>query len=214
MRFTQKDFESVWPVADYTLPVYPTREQAGELGIDLYRIPDTAWKRFGRKALVGAILISMSNLGACPGCVRNRHPYYIPPPEAERCLTEAEARQIVLDRFAAEGVTFNQDYQYKIPFVEFNADGFDSYSEIGFEYYSQEDAELYDTLTKAYDWTERERLFLEGGETATLNYNMSAGSHAVKNFKAGTKGTLAEERQYLIDQVEEFISWLKAHGRL
>ncbi|TET38514.1 MAG: hypothetical protein E3J72_03230 [Planctomycetota bacterium] len=215
MRFTITDFEAIHPVGNYPVPLYPTRKQAKKLGIDLYRIPEPVWKKFGRKALIGAVFLTLAN-SRCgtPGCVRQLPPGLQLVPKSERCLDEAEARQIILDRFAAEGVTFNEDMQYKVPFVEFEADGFDSYTEIGFEYTSREDAELYDALMDNGEWGEYNRLSLSNYELSTLYYNMMVGSHAVKNFKSGSKQTLTEERDYLIEQVEEFINWLKAHGKL
>ena len=98
------------------------------------------------------------------------------------------------------------------PFLrKFEIDGFNHEKEIGFEYFSREDAELYDSMTDTY---ERSRLFIDTYEQPTLDHNMIVGSHAVKNFESGTRMNLDDERDYLIEQVDEFINWLKDEGKL
>ena len=134
------------------------------------------------------------------------------PPENERYLIEADARLIIKAKFAAEGVTLNEDYQYTMKTVDFNAGGFVRGDNFGCEYHSYGDRQTYRAM--AHDPIARNTLFLDDVEKVDLNTEMNSGGDAVKAFVSGQTYSLTQEADYLEYQVEQFIVWLKANGKL
>jgi len=180
------------PVASYRRVRYPTREEARALGIDLYRVPESAILKYGRGTIAGATLLMLNTSCVTQGII------------AEHIMNEYQARDYIVDMLTAQGLTLRQDTRYTAPDVEFQADGFDETLGIGFEYHSPEDATYSDGLMGTPDW---DMLFLDEEETDLVMDAMDGGGDAFLLMDTGE----AEEVRV---QVEEFIEWLRNHGRL
>jgi hypothetical protein len=186
-------------VARYGRVKYPTRDEARDLGIDLYRVPDSLLRRYGKGVVAGTSCLLLST-----SCIQGK--MYVP-----YILNEAEARNVILQLFSDEGVTFTEDTPYSSDGVTFNADGFNETLGIGFEYHSLEDDEDYYNLRGTPDWDDT---FLDEDEMALLEEQMAGGGDAIKVFSPYLDDDFAREGHALEQDIEEFIDWLRENGRL
>jgi hypothetical protein len=188
------------PVRSYARARYPTREEARDLGIDLYRVPDSAILRYGKGTIVGATCLMLSSSCIPIGLIAGGY-----------ILSEADARAVIQRVFSNEGIDYAEDVQYEGAGVTFNADGYDEELGFGFEYHSTDDRDESLRLRDTLEW---HQMFLDSGETSILEDEMSSGGDAIKVFEAGNGTAQYDERALLEAQVEEFIDWLRENGRL
>jgi hypothetical protein len=205
IRLRKKDLTALRPVGRYERVAYPTRDEARDLGIDLYRVPDSMLRRCGRKAVVGATFLMLSST-ACVEGVRAVpcHDYSF--------LHEEDARRIVVERLAEEGVTFEMDRQYTSGGVHVNLDGYDPEAGIGFEYYSIEDEEECQDLCCGDEWERLNATWEEQDTLRSLVTNRSA--DAIYFFDHTGVSSAVSARHSLEFEVEFFVDWLRLHARL
>jgi len=193
------------PVATYRRVRYPTREEAKALGIDLYRVPDSLLRRFGRKAVTGATVVLLSTTASCQGA-------RVMPCWESPLLHEDEAREIIVTRMAEEGVVFEMDVQNVFGALDVHLDGSDPTTGIGFEYYSIEDQAQCEALCCGDEW---DRLNADLDEQEVYGrFVDSPSAPAIGFFDDGPAYDERSARNHLEQQVEEFIDWLVFHGRL
>ena len=206
IRIREQDLAGLLPVTRYARPSYPTRDEASDLGIDLYRVPDSLLRRFGRRAVAGATMLLLSTTASCEGA------YVDPCPLYGALLSEDEARRIVDSRLAEEGITFESDYQYVSGSLDVNLDGYDPVSGIGYEYYSAEDREECREKCCGSGW---DLVYADVEERASFERLVdSPGGSAVYFFDTELYSSSASVERELEQQVREFIDWLVFHGRL
>jgi len=203
-----RDIE-VRAVARYRRVRYPTRAEAERMGVELYRVPDSVLRRYGKGAVAGASLLLLSTNSACFGAM------VAPPgskePETAQYLNEAVVRDMVAQRFAGQEIYFQEDHVYSIEGVKFVADGFNEELGIGYDYMSYEDLKEMCEKGETEEWDNE---FLDDAEKGILEERAEDGGDAILVFEAGTAWSDMEEKTRVNTQLEEFIVFLKSTGRI
>ena len=196
-------------VARYRRVKYPTMLEAGELGIDLYRVPDSVLRKYGKGAIAGASILLLSTNAACFGSA------VAPPgakePETSQYLNEDVLRDMVAQRFAGQEIYFQEDHVYSIDGVKFVADGFNEELGIGYDYLSYEDLGQMCESGESEAWDNE---FLDDVEKGILEARVEEGGDAILVFEAGASMSDMGEKTRVKNQLEEFIVWLKEQGRI
>ncbi len=156
--------------------------------------------------MTGATVLMLSTTASCQGDIASPCGWY------GALLNEDEARRIVVERMAEEGITFESDYQYVSGRLDVNLDGYDPESGIGYEYYSVEDRDECNEKCCGSDW---DRVHANEDEQASfLRLVDSPGGDAIYFFRSDSSTSLSTVRRDLEQQIGEFIDWLVFHGRL
>ena len=161
--------------------------------------------------LVSAIMATLLSMASCND---NKTKTIPPPPYGPMpiYLTETEARDLIMNSFTAEGVTFTQDYAYQhvtsTPPVEFDADGYNAAEKIGFEYSTVLDRADSNPATN-----------LTTDEEVVLGDLYANDQDYIRVFKytdyeGGSASSKAEAQNLLQTDVDAFIADLKSKGVL
>jgi len=230
----------IQPVKSTPHPVYPTREMLNAHPELLRLVP----RRWQGNAVVLSALLAASAFTLTPAHaegttvkkpVSRVAPLFpigvdanigrlkgdMPPPTY---LTEAEARQIVLDEAKKAGLTFEADAQTlkdlpvavgnkktttengKSPTLTITLDGTDKAHHIAYEFISKTDMDELAKAANTYcDPVENAKMLRD-----TIEKAAPEGTYAVfYNVEAGTAEYTKEQ---LRKQVQDFVKWLKAQG--
>jgi hypothetical protein len=196
MRITARDLEALRPVRRAGRVAYPTREQAGALGVDLYRVERSVIESLLRRGVTGAALAAAMGAGSC-GMGTTANLGGAPWPSE---LLEAEARVVAQRIFSDAGITLQESYRYTVDSVDFIADGFDPDLGVGYDFQSVYDS----TLDEEY---------CDEDEALVLADEMEGGGDAIKILRGTGLGYNAD-LEHLESQLEEFITWLRDNGRI
>lgn len=120
-------------------------------------------------------------------------------------MAEQDARCLIIPLFLAEDVTFQSDYQYSENGVECNLDGYNEELGIGYEYESQEDY-----YARIANPSRAEIDYLDSGEKQTIQAWKNTEGDAILVIPKCYEG----QDYWIINQVSDFIQWLKDNGKL
>lgn len=209
MCITARDLEALRPVRRAGRVAYPTREQAGALGIDLFRLPESYLSRSLRGGVTGATLLALAAAGCglrdgnVSGALQIEDP--------GSAFYEAQARVVAESRFSEQGIVLEQDYQYTSGGIDCNLDGFSPSRRIGYDYHSYEDHQESLTAGGTPQWDEK---YCDDEEWAAIEAMGEGGGDAIKIIRLQHLHTSDEESEYLESQLTEFMDWLRSTGRI